>query len=143
MADLEELAGKGPPSAESVLDSPQPDVRDRAMCTAFKSGTLQVGLSIVEAVCGVFPVSHAPGVLARGARAPSGNRKPNRNIINATEGKRTTVGRELVRSAAVREVNRALQTTKRCRSALKWEEITRAFCGLYTTLPVHSAYIGG
>ena len=40
MADLEELAEKGSPGATTVLDSFQPDVFERAMCTASKCGTL-------------------------------------------------------------------------------------------------------
>ena len=125
----------------AVLGSSQPEVRDRAMCTAIKSGALKVGLSTVEAVCGVFPVSQALAVLARGARAPSGNRKPNRDIINVIKGQRLVDGGEFDPSAAVRETNRALKTAKRSRSALYWDEIRRKICGLCTPLPINSAYI--
>ena len=52
-------------------------------------------------------------------------------------------GGEFDPSAAVREINRALQTARHSRPALNWDEITRAICGLYTSLPVDSAYIGG
>ena len=46
-------------------------------------------------------------------------------------------------SAAVCEINRALQTVRRSRSTLNWDEITGAICGLYTSHPVNSAYIDG
>ena len=54
MADLAELASKGFPSAAAVLDSSQPDVRDRAICTAAKSGATKVSLGVAEAACEVF-----------------------------------------------------------------------------------------
>ena len=76
-----------------------------------------------------------------GAWAPSGNRKLNRNILGVIEGQQLTVAGEFDPSPAVREINRALQTAKRSRSTLNWDEISRALCGLYTTLPVCSAYI--
>ena len=80
------------------------------MCTAIKCGALQVGLSIVEAVCGAFPVGQALAVLARGAWAPSGNRKPDRNITNVIEGQEPLFVGEFDPSAAVRKINRALQS---------------------------------
>ena len=79
--------------------------------------------------------------MARGAWAPSGNRKLNRDITNAIEGQRLIAGREFDPSAAIHEINRALKTARRSRSTLNWDEITRALCGIYTALPVHSAYI--
>ena len=113
------------------------------MCTAIKCGTLKVGLSTVGAVGGVFLIGQGLTVLERGAWAPSGNRKLNRNIINAIGGQRLVVGGDFVPSAAVREINRALQTAKHSRSTLNWDEITRAIYGLYNSLPVNSAYIDG
>ena len=92
---------------------------------------------------GVFPVGQALAVLARGAWAPSGNRKPNRNILDVIEGQQLTVAGEFDPSAAVCEINRALQTAKRSRPTPNWDEISRALCGFYTTLPARSAYIDG
>ena len=69
MTDIEELASKGFPSAAAVLDSFQPDVRDKTVFDAIKSGALKAGLSVVGAVYGKFSVSQAIGVLARGAWA--------------------------------------------------------------------------
>ena len=40
----------------------------------------------------MFPVGQAIAVLARGAWAPSGNRRPNRGITNAIEGQQLVVG---------------------------------------------------
>ena len=142
MANLEELASKGSSSAATVLDSFQPDVRDRAMCNAIKSGAPEVGLSVVEAVCGVFPVGQAIAVLASGARAPSGNRKLNRNITYAIEGQRSWSAGSLIRAPLS------------ARSTVRYKPPgaagprptgmrSRAICGLYTSLPVNSAYIDG
>ena len=139
MADLEELASKGSPSAGAVLSSFQPDILGRTMCTTIKCGTLKVGPSIAKVVCGLFPVDQAPAVLARGAWAPSGNRKLNRSILDVIEGQRLMAGGGYDPSAAVREINRALQTAKRSRSTPNWDEITRALCSLFTALLVHSA----
>ena len=102
-----------------------------------------MGLSVAETEYGGFSVGKAIAALARGAWAPSSNLKLNRGIINVTEGQRLLAGGELDPSAAVREVHRALQTTRRSRSTLNWGEITRAICGLYTSLPVNSASIDG
>ena len=95
MANFEELASKGFPSAAAVLGSFHHVVWERAMCNEIKSGALKVGLGVAKAVCGVFPVGQAIAALARGAGAPSGNRKLNRGIINAIEGQRPVVGGEL------------------------------------------------
>ena len=95
------------------------------MCTAIKGGALKVGLSAVGAVYGVFPVGQAVALLSRGAWAPSGNRMPYRNTINAIEGQRLVVGGEFDQSAAVRRIIRALQTAKRSRPTPNWDEITR------------------
>ena len=78
------------------------------MSAAVKCGTLKVGLRTVEAVYGVFPVGQPPVVLARGAWAPSGSRKPNKNILDVIEGQQLMVAGEFDPSAAVREINRAL-----------------------------------
>ena len=53
------------------------------------------------------------------------------------------VGGEVNPSVAVREINRALETSRRSWATPNWDEITRAICGLYTFLPVNSAYIDG
>ena len=108
MADLGELAKKGSPSATAFLDGFQPGVLDRTMSAAIKCGTPYVSLSAVEAVYGVFPVGQALAVLARGAWAPSGNRKLNRNIPGAIESQQLAVAGKFDPSAAVREINRAL-----------------------------------
>ena len=139
MAGLQELASEGFPSAFAVLDSFQPDVRDRAMCNAIKFGGLKVGLSTVEAVYGVYTVGQAIAVLARGAWVPSGNR----NTINLIEGQRLVVGGGFNPSAAAHEINRALQTAGHSRSTFNWDEITREICGLYSFPPVDSVYIDG
>ena len=141
MYDLEKLASKGSPSA--AVGTFQPDVRDRAMCNAIKSGALKVGFGVVEAVCGVFLVGQALAVLSSGARAPTGNRRPNRNITSAIGGQQFVVGGEFDPSAAVRELNRALQNAKRSRPTPNWGERTRTIFGLYTPLPVTFAYIDG
>ena len=57
MADLEELASRGSPSAATALGSSQSDVRDMAMCTAIKCGTLKVGLSTAAVVYGMFQLA--------------------------------------------------------------------------------------
>ena len=95
------------------------------------------GMSRAEAI-GQFANT---GVLARGAWAPSGSRKPNRSITSAIEGQRLMAGGEFDPSAAVRKIDMALQTAKRSRPTLNWDEISREICGLYTTLPVNSAFI--
>ena len=100
-------------------------------------------LGVVETVYGVFPVGQALAVLARGAWAPSGNRRLNRNIPYVIEGQQLTVAGEFDPSAAVREISRALQMAKRSRPALNWDGISSALCGLYTALPVCTAYIDG
>ena len=86
MSDLGDLAARGSPNATTILGSFQPNVLDRTMSTAIKCGDLRVSLSVVETVYGVFPVGQALAVLARGAWAPSGNRKLNKNILDAIEG---------------------------------------------------------
>ena len=113
------------------------------MSAAIKCGALWVSLGVVEAVYRVLPIGQALAVLARGAWAPSSNRKLNRSILGAIEGQQRMAAGEFDPSAAVREINRSLQTYRRSRSALNWDEIARALCGLYTTLPVRSAYIDG
>ena len=45
LSDLGDLAARGSPSATTILDSLQPDVLDRAISSAIKSGDLRVGLS--------------------------------------------------------------------------------------------------
>ena len=75
------------------------------MCNAIKSVALKVGLSVVGAVCGVFSVGQIIAILARGAWAPSGNRKINRSTINVIEGQQLVVGGEFDPSAAVREID--------------------------------------
>ena len=55
MANFEELASKGFPSAAAVLGSFHHVVWERAMCNEIKSGALKVGLGVAEAVCGVSP----------------------------------------------------------------------------------------
>ena len=42
--------------------------------------------------CGVCPVGQAIAVQVRGARAPSGNHRPNRNIANMAEGQQLMAG---------------------------------------------------
>ena len=118
MADLRELASPGSSSAATVLGSPEPDARDMAICNAIKNETPKEGLSVIEAVYGVFPVGQAIAVLGCEAWAPSGNHRPNRNTANAIEGKQLMTGRKFDPSATVREINKALQTAKRSRSAL-------------------------
>ena len=86
MADLRELASTGFPSARTVLGSFQPHVRETAMCNVIKCGALQVGPSPIDAVYEVSLVGQAIAVLTRGAWAPSGNRRPNRNIAFVIEG---------------------------------------------------------
>ena len=108
MADLGELAEKGPPSATIDLGSFQPDVSDRTLSATTKCGTLPVSLRIAEALYGVFSVGQALAVLARGAWAPSGNRKPNKSILGIIEGQQLVVVGEFDPSAAVREISRVL-----------------------------------
>ena len=108
MADLGELAVKGSPSATTVLGSFQHEVLDRAMSAAIKCGTLRVGLGVVEAVYGVFPIGQALAVLVRGAWASSGNRRLNRSTLGAIGGQQLMAVGQFDPSAAVREINRAL-----------------------------------
>ena len=77
MADLEEPASAGSPSAAAVLGSFQPGILDTAMCDLIKCGALKAGLSVARAVYGVFSVGKAIAVLVREAWARSGNRKLN------------------------------------------------------------------
>ena len=143
MAGLGELARNGSPSAATALGSFQPGVLNSAMSAAIKCGALKVGLSTFGAVNGVFPVGQALAVLARGAWALSGNRELNRNFLDGIKGQRLMAAGDFDPSAAIREINGALQTTRRSCSTLNWDEIPRALCGLYTTDPVRSAYIDG
>ena len=91
MSDLGDLAARGSPSATTILGSFQFDVLDRTMSSAMKCGDLRVSLSAVGTMYGVFPVGQALAVLTRGAWAPSGNRKPNRNIPDVIEGQQLMV----------------------------------------------------
>ena len=141
MADLGDLAERGPPSATTILGSFQPDVPDRTTSAAIKCGDLRVSLSAVEAVYGVFPFGQALAVLARGAWAPSGNCKLNRSTLDVIESQKLVAAGEFDPKAAVREIGRALQTAKRSRSTPNCDEISRALCGLYNSLPVRSAFI--
>ena len=50
--------------------------------------------------------------------APSGNRKPNRNLLDVIEDQQLMVAGEFDPSATVCEISRALQTAKRSRSTL-------------------------
>ena len=61
-------------------------------------------------------------VLASGAWAPSGNRRPNRKIASMVEGLQLMVCEKFDPSAAMRDINRALQTAKRSWSAFNWGE---------------------
>ena len=108
MADPGELAEKGSPSATTVLGSTQLDVLDRAISAGINCGTLRVSLGVAEAVYSVLHVGQALAVLARGAWVPSGNRKLNRSILDAIEGRQLMAVREFDPSTAVREIKRML-----------------------------------
>ena len=69
--------------------------------------------------------------------------KLNRNSIDVIEGQQLMAGGKFDPSAAVREIRRVLQTARRSRSALDTDKITREICGLYTSLPVETAYVDG
>ena len=85
MAELRKLASTGSTSAAAALGSFQPDARNTTMCNAIKFGALEVGPSAAVTVYGVAPAGQAVAVLARGAWAPSGNRRLNQNTANAIE----------------------------------------------------------
>ena len=95
------------------------------MFNAIKNKALKAGLRAIGAVYGVFPVGQAMAVLARGAWAPSGNRRPNRNTANLIESQKLMVDEKFDPSAAVREISRALKTAKCSRSALNWRDHAR------------------
>ena len=115
MADLRELASTGSPSAATTPSSPKPDVRDMTFCNTNKNGPQSWASEPSRRRTG-FPPS----------AKPPGNRRPSRNTANAIGGQQPVAGGKFDPSAAVHEINRALQTTKRSRSALSSDETTRA-----------------
>ena len=97
----------------------------------------QGDLGITEVVYGSSPSARPSPSWPAGR-----GHRPNRNTVNVFEGQQLMAGGKFDPGAAVREINRELQTAKRSRpSAPNWNEITRAICGPYMFLPVDTPHI--
>ena len=142
LRDLERLAGKSR-SAKTVYERLREDVRDQTICDAITSGEVQVELSVVEAVYGVFPFGQAMAVLAAAAFTPTGDHDLSRHILETVRSQGLMVGDEFEPSAAAVAINRAIQKGKRSKASLDWDKIARAVYGLFAAVPMSLNYRDG
>ena len=105
-------------SARAVCERLREDVRDQTTCNAITSGEVQVKLSVIEAVYGVFPYGQAMAVLAGSAFAPAGDHGLSRSILETVRHQSLMVRDEFDPSAAVVTINRAIKKGKRSKSSL-------------------------
>ena len=117
LGDVERLAAKSR-SARTVCERLRGDVRDQTTCNAITSGEVQVNLSVIEAVYGVFPYGQVMAVLAGSAFAPAGDHDLSRSILGTVRHQSLMVRDEFDPSAAVVAINRVIQKGKRSKSLL-------------------------
>ena len=139
LRDLGRLAAKSR-SAKTVYERLREDVRDQTICDAITSGEVQVELSVVEAVYGVFPFGQAMAVLAAAAFTPTGDHDLSRHILETVRSQSLMVGDEFEPSAAAVAINRAIQKGKRSKASLDWDKIARAVYGLFAAVPMSLNY---
>jgi len=82
VGDVERLAAKSR-SARAVCERLLEGVRDQTICNAITCGEVQVMLSAIEVLNGVFPYGQVMAVLTGSAFAPAGDHDPSRRILGA------------------------------------------------------------